>query len=222
MNQQGEYVLIGDPKMNPGYLSLLLICMTVILLSSGWKEVFLSRASHKEILLFFVLWITGMQYTFSFEQITINGTLIVISLLCVYILFRAKDWMKRAQIVLIGLLLAAMNFLLLEFFSIDPVFVISNMGLDIAVCLGILAICMSRESNVQIASLSIGFIVGDALFAYNHISSVPIVLGSSLFQDKWWLALVIVRTGTVIMQVIVTFYRRFSQKFGSIRKRGWK
>jgi hypothetical protein len=208
--------------MNPGYLSLLLICMTVILLSSGWKEVFLSRASHKEILLFFVLWIIGLQYSFFVQQVQVNGIVIVISLLCVYIFVRVTNWIQRVQIVLFGFLLAAMNFLLLEFYSIDPIFVISHMGLDIAIWLSILTICMSREANVQIASLSIGFIVGEVLYAYKHLSSLPIVLGSSLFQDKWWLALVIVRTTTVIMQVTVTSYKRFTHKFGTIRKRGWK
>ena len=209
--------------MNPGYLSLLLICMTVILLLSGWKEVFLSRFSHKEILLFFVLWIVGLQFTFSLRHVSVNGSFLVISFMCLYIFLRKANWMKKTQIVLNGLLLAAVNLLLLEFYSIDPVFVISHLGLDIAVWLSILCICMSRESIVQIASLSIGFLLGDALYASNHFSSThPIVLGSSLFQDKWWLALVVVRTGTVIMRVIVIAYKRITHKFETIRKRGWK
>jgi len=208
--------------MNPGYLSLLLICMILILLSSGWKEVFLSRASHKEILLFFVLWITARQFNISFDQIKLNGSLIVMSMMCLYNLVKISAWKKRMQTILIGLLLAILNFVLLEFYAIDPIFVISRMGLDIAVWLSLVCICMTRNRTVQLVSLTIGFILGDIMHAYYHLNSASFVLGNSLFQDKWWLAIVIVGVGTVILQQMAISYRRFIHKFETMRKRGWK
>lgn len=211
--------------MNPGYLSLLLICITIVLLSSGWKEVFLSKASHKEILLFFVFWITGSQITVPltyFPFLQINGSAVVICGLCLYILIWKTSWMNKIHILLVGLLLASVHFLLLEFYTLDPIFVIFNVELDIAVILSIICLFLKRESNAQIASLSIGLLFGDIYYAYFHQDSLSTLLGSSLFQDKWWLAIIIVRMLTVFMQAIIISYKRFALRYETFRKRGWK
>jgi len=208
--------------MNPGFLSLVLLCIAVILLASGWKEVFLSRVPQKEILLFFVFWLLGMQATVHAGRFAIGGTFAVAALLGAGIVVRAKDALRATHIVVSGLLLSSVGVLMQEFFAIDPWFVLYRSEIDIAVWLSLLCLFMRRKPLEQIASLSIGLALGDLIYGWFHRESMPIHLGSPAFQDKWWLAVVSVRLASVTLARVFALIRKASDRLQLMRKGGWR
>src|SRR6478736_3334615 len=72
--------------MNAGYLSLILLCITLILFASGWKELYVRSISHKGMLLFFALWIVGSCFSVSIKQVYIQ-----LVYMLVFCLYRAKN-----------------------------------------------------------------------------------------------------------------------------------
>jgi hypothetical protein len=208
--------------MNSGYLSLLLICIAVILLASGWKEVFLSRVPHKEILLFFVFWMLAMQVTLNWGHFSVNGTFLIATLLGISIAIRTRDALRGTHIAVTGLLLASVNVLMQEFFAIDPLFVVYRSEIDIAMWLSLLCLLMRRKQLDQIAGLSIGLALGDLLYLYFHRESVPLYLGSPAFQDKWWLGIVTVRVASVSLQYVAAGFRKVAERLHMPRRGGWR
>jgi hypothetical protein len=124
--------------------------------------------------------------------------------------------------ILTGLLLSSVNVLLMEFFTIDPLFVITRTELDTAIWLSVLCLLMRRKPLEQIASLSIALVIGDALFQSFHRESQPIFLGSPAFQDKWWLSIVSVRVASAAVLYALAGVRKAAERLRLPRRGGWR
>ncbi|MCR8642313.1 hypothetical protein NV379_06530 [Paenibacillus sp. N1-5-1-14] len=208
--------------MNPGYLSLILICITLIMLASGWKEVFLRHVSHKEILLFFMLWLIGSQLKFGQGLLEVNGSFIVGLALCVYACIKVNSPLMQMYMVVSGVLLGMVYMLLLELFATDPVFIIWNAGWDAALGMSLLAVLMRRGNTIQMVSVAIGVLVGDFGHHLLHRSEAPISLGSAIFQDTWWLVLITVSIASQLLQSILVGVKFITNRVSALRSRGTK
>ncbi|WP_442601123.1 YphA family membrane protein [Paenibacillus sp. KN14-4R] len=208
--------------MNPGYLSLILISITLIMLASGWKEVFLRHVSHKEILLFFILWFVGSQFTFQIRQVEINGSMIVGMTLCLYACLRGESKLQQAYIIVSGVLLGSVYTLLLELFASDPIFIISNARWDAAIGVALLAVLMRRGHMTQMVSVAIGMLLGDVGHHYLHRHEISIFLGSPIFQDTWWLALLTARFASILLNSLLFGIKSVTNRISTLKSRGTK
>jgi hypothetical protein len=189
--------LQGD-DMNPGYISLLLVGMTLILLATGWKDLLIRGISTKNILLFFVLWIATWTMSITIVGVKVSLPFIWVGLAALCMWASVPGWLEKSHLLSTGLLLGSVYFLLEEAVTLVPYFMEEP---TIHVCLwtGLLACFMTRKPQLQVASLSIGLMLADSYSMYLHRNgSVTSMLGDPLFQDRWWLTIWIARAGSLI------------------------
>jgi hypothetical protein len=186
--------------MNPGYLSLLLISVALILLASGWKDILIRGISHKVILLFFVLWVGTLKIIIQWNGLNVHASFLLVALAAVIILIFTEGLLVKCHLMSIGLLLGSISFFLQEAASVVPAFM-EKPEMHTGIFLGIAAFLLARKPTYQILCISVGLILGEIYYAYIHgPQGYHAALGGPKFQDKWWLALWMARGCTVIWQ----------------------
>lgn len=207
--------------MNSGYLSLILLCITLILFASGWKEMYIRSISHKGMLLFFVLWVAGSYFSVTIKHIHLHLVYVLVFVISIGILFVTRGFIHKLHLLSIGLLLGSLHFLLQQLLEMDPILIVRNVDWDIALLLAFVVVVLQRNALEQIAALSIGYLLGDMYQAGIHSVGGYHELGHSTFQDQWWLSVFTARTVTIILQAVYNGCRSFIRSWVE-RKGGWR
>ncbi|NEW06099.1 hypothetical protein GK047_08765 [Paenibacillus sp. SYP-B3998] len=207
--------------MNSGYLSLILLCITMILFASGWKEFYVRKVSHKGILVFFTAWLVFSHLGFSIHHVHIQLVYLWILCICIGILYVTQGFVHKLHLLSIGLLLGSLHFLLQQLLEMDPILIVRNSEWDTALLLAVIATVLQRNELEQIAGLSIGYLLGDMYQAGIHQANGTHQLGGAHFQDQWWLSIFAARTLTIVLQSAYNGCR-FMIRSWLDRKGGWR
>jgi hypothetical protein len=207
--------------MNPGYLTLILISILLILLASGWKEQFLRDVSHKAILLFFACWFVCRWMNLTWGELKLNFSYILLLGFTLALIFTIRSGIRIFHLLTLSLMLASCDYLFLEIYRINPFMSVVNPDIDIAIILSLLVIVLNRDPYQQMLILSLVLLVGDTYFAYAHRSVSPMYLGNPRFLDKWWLTLFSARIGTAFIQSGYRVGKR-TVKAWTERQKGWR
>lgn len=188
----------GD-GMNQGYVSVILICISLILLASGWRKEMAGDASHKGILLFFAGWIVGSRLNLRLsELLTLNLVCVPLLITILAVLFGSRDRMNGVHLISAGIFMSLVFLLQQQISSAAPMMVVFFPLIDAAGLLGMLAAGLFRRPLEQIAAISLALLVGNLLFQIIRPDPVPIHLGDAYFQDEWWLSVVLSRSFSVV------------------------
>jgi hypothetical protein len=192
--------------MNPSFLSWVLICISLILLASGWNNFFLQGISHRLILPFIVGWLLCSAVTFTFHLGSINLVgpwLLLFHLHFLYTHRRLTQWL---QLGLYSWVLGGLCFVMLEMLRLNPLPAIIHPYVTptmyIAFVLSLTVFFLKRAPLVQITMLSLGLLIGTTLYQYNHHGGKPPHLADSSFQDLWWGAVITARVMTVFVETV--------------------
>ncbi|WP_274468063.1 MULTISPECIES: YphA family membrane protein [unclassified Paenibacillus] len=207
--------------MNSGYLSLILLCITLILFASGWKELYIGSISHKGMLLFFVLWVAGSYFSVTFKHVHVHVVYVLVFLIAIGILVVTQGFIHKLHLLSIGLLLGSLHFLLQQLLAMDPILIVRNSDWDVALLLAFIVVFLQRSALEQIATLSIGYLLGDMYQAGIHPVGGYHELGHTVFQDQWWLSVFTARSVTIILQAIYNGCKSFIRSWFE-RKGGWR
>lgn len=181
--------------MNPGYLSWLLMIITIILFVSGWKDFLLRGITSRVILLFFVLWIIGNCLVISLPFGTLAVWVPVLLIMVIFILWRLPGALyHKLHIISVGALMGSLSFFMQETVQLMPASIYGNLELAMALSIGVLAVITIKHPAAQIAAISIGLLLGEGYIIYINKRHVGIELGSLRLQDRWWLTLVVTRS----------------------------
>jgi hypothetical protein len=208
-------------EMNSGYLSLILLCITLILLASGWKDLYVRSISPTWILLFFVGWLMLVSFQLKLDGIQFNMVYVWVAAFSIGIWIHTRGIVHKLHLLSVGLLLGSFHFLLQEILTTDPIMVVIKPNLDTALFLVLIVILIERRVKEQIACLSIGLLLGDFYFAFVHQAVVPVRFGGPSFQDEWWLSVFAARTLTLVLQSALTGCRVMIRTWLD-RKGGWR
>ncbi|WP_189014264.1 YphA family membrane protein [Paenibacillus marchantiophytorum] len=207
--------------MNSGYLSLILLCITMILFASGWKDVYIRSISHKGMLLFFASWLVLSRVAITIGHVHVQLVYVVILLICLGILYVTQGFIHKLHLLSIGLLLGSFHFLLHQLLEMDPILIVRNSQWDVALLLALVVVILQRKASEQIAALSIGYLLGDVYQASIHPVNGLHHLGNAAFQDQWWLSVFAARTVTIILQATYQGCRNVVKSWMD-RKGGWR
>lgn len=208
--------------MNPGYLSLLIICIMMILLASGWKEELVGGVSHKVLFLFFMSWIPLSLINITlFERYQVNMSYGLLLLIIFLILATRRSVFLIVHLLSIGLLMGSFYFLFKQLVNMNPIMVVYRPLLDQCVLISFLTVLFVRHPLQQLACLSIGLMTGDMLNHYFHQGHIPLNFGGAAFQDQWWLTLLMTRA---LSLVCICMFRgcRGAVRHWIDRKQGWR
>ncbi|NQX64911.1 hypothetical protein HQN90_02110 [Paenibacillus alba] len=207
--------------MNSGYLSLILLSITMILFASGWKDLYVRRISHKGMLLFFVSWLVLSRLAITVRHVHVQLVYVEVFLISLGILYATRGFIHKLHLLSIGLLLGSLHFLLQQLLEMDPILIVRNSQWDIALLLAMVVVILQRKASDQIAALSIGYLLGDMYQAGIHPVNGYHQLGNAMFQDQWWLSVFAARTVTIIVQAAYQGCRSAIRNWME-RKGGWR
>ncbi|PYI54957.1 YphA family membrane protein [Paenibacillus flagellatus] len=180
--------------MNPGFLCWILICISLILLASGWKRTLLRDIPDPAIVLFFVGWcaLGRLQLPLTgYGQA--NGIVLLLAVVVAAVWARQRTALAGLHAVSFGLFLASVYYLLKHLGEVDPFFLPYRSGTGTSCVLGLIAALLVRRPQDQIACISFAMLVGSALYAIVHRERYGVSFGGLTFQDDWWMAIFAVR-----------------------------
>lgn len=209
--------------MNPGFLSLILISISLILLASGWKRTLLGNVPHVAIVLFFTSWcISGLFHVRLRDGTVIGGTAVVLAVVVALVLLGHRSLLGALHYVSLGLFLASVYYLMKHLGQLDPFFLPSRSWAGPAIVVALLAAALIRRTKDQIACLSLALLSGYALYWFVHRERVAVPLGDLRFQDEWWLAAVVARlcssAGQYAAATLRTASRSLLERWKGLRK----
>lgn len=208
--------------MNAGYLSLILLCITLILFASGWKELYVRSISHKGMLLFFVSWLVGMRITITIQDVQIQLVYVVLLVMSFLILYVTQGFIHKLHLLSIGLLMGSLRFLFQQLLEMDPILIIRNSEWQTAILLAVVGVFLQRNAWEQIAAISIGYLLGDMYQAGIQKVDGFHKLGFAAFQDQWWLSVFMARTVTIMLQFVYNGCRGFVKQWINRNGGRWK
>lgn len=189
--------------MNPGYLSLLLMVVTLILFASGWKDIIMRGITSKVILLFFISWLISMNLSLTIAGGRVSLCFGVLLLTICYVLWRVHGIVYRLHLLSVGALLGSISFFMLETIHLVPKLILGSSEISMALVLSVLISLLTRQPAAQIASLSIGLILAEMYHGYLHRNYLGFQLGFQTFQDRWWLTLFMTRLITLLLTLSI-------------------
>ncbi|MDF2668347.1 MAG: hypothetical protein K0R67_653 [Paenibacillus sp.] len=197
--------------MTPCYLSMILLCLTFILLASGWKNELLPGISDRSLLVFTASWIILSQIQINLPSPTITDVNLVVLLLVwlvVQNIWASSTWLAAFHFISIGLFQAALFYLLCYFAQADPMFFPYHSPAVAAVFLGLVTALLTRNAFEQVGVVTFALLVGTGLYAVvmnkGH-SSYSLLFGGRLFQDQWWAAVASVRLASLCIHTVWAF-----------------
>jgi hypothetical protein len=179
--------------MNPGYLSWLLMVISIILFASGWKDVLMSGMTSKVILLFFVSTLVCMQVNFTFPNGKFSLWVAVLLTGGLFTLWRLEGLINKLHAISVAILISSISLFMQETAYMFPSLVFGSMELTMALIIGILVAMTIKSPSVQVAVLSIGLVLSEVYYVYIHSKQTGIELGSLKLLDRWWLHIFIAR-----------------------------
>ncbi|MDQ1909437.1 hypothetical protein RAC89_02840 [Paenibacillus sp. GD4] len=197
--------------MNPGYLSLLLLVISLILFASGWKDFILRGITHPSLLLFFVCWLLATPLSVTIGSYRVFLCVPLLLCCCLRIWYQVRAWMVRLHALSVSLLLGSVTFFLRETLHLLPSMIIVNQQVTMALFIGILAAGLIRNPIVQVANVSMGLLIGETMFHYSHLQQAPFVLGGTSFQDLWWTTVFAARGSSLVLSGFLFGIRRSAE-----------
>lgn len=189
--------------MNPGYLSLVLLVVSLILFASGWKDIILRGITHPSLLLFFVSWLFVMPLAGTIGGYRVFFTVPLLVFCSLLIWSRTPGWLYRLHSLSVSLLLGSVTFFLRETLHLMPSMILINKSITTAMIIGVLSAGLTRLPLYQVANVTLGLLIGESMFLYSHREQMPLVLGGAVFQDLWWSAIFAARGSSLLLQGIL-------------------
>lgn len=177
---------MGD-GMNPGYLTFLLISVTLILLGSGWKDILLPGISRTSILLFFVMWILSGWFQLQAGGMRIQLTVPLLFGMAVWAAVALDSHPSRIHAWTSGIVMGACHVLLRELG--EEGFLTGRLELEVysAWALAFVAAAAKRSPLWQFAAISVCLSLSELAFVWlNRGTPAGRLAGGAAFSDQWW------------------------------------
>jgi len=191
--------------MNDGYLSYLLMLTSAILLASGWKNVLAREVSARELITFYTAWCAGLFFLIPItSNAYVQGVYVAILLLLAGVARRTR-LAELAYLALAGILIGAVGYFIHVLYTTDPVLILYDPTIDIALVCAVLAWTVTQEASHQGAVIAIALLIRDMAGSCQVASSHDLIckLGDSALQDGWWVAVCTSRVLSVASEWLV-------------------
>jgi hypothetical protein len=205
--------------MNAGFPSFIFLFITIILLWSGWRQIFLEGISQRMIALFLVGWFVLVMFAWEIDKLTVINFGVLVYLITAFCIFWTSESSIRLHLISLAFLMGTVIFLLQELFRLDPILIVINSYLDITVITLVITLISFREVKHQVFLISSGILFGEGLFLYFNQKRLPFYYGDWEMYDLWWM----ITFSTVVMGAVVRFVSQvWKEKRGLLANRKMK
>ncbi|NHN28743.1 hypothetical protein [Paenibacillus agricola] len=188
--------------MNPGYLSWLLMVISLILFASGWKDILMRGMTSRVILLFFVSFLIGIPLFVTVPGGRVSLWLLILLGYAGLVLWKLDRLVNKLHVISVGILVGSLSFFMQETVYLFSSLVLGSLELTMALVVGLLVVMTLKLPSVQIAMLTVGLSLGEFFYLYIHQKHTGMELGSLKLLDRWWLNVFITRGLSMVMRGI--------------------
>lgn len=198
--------------MNPGFPSFIFICISLILLASGWKLTLLGGISDRAIAAVFGLWLAvGLLRIGHADAAVIDGAVAALLAVTVIGALGGRFPLHAVHLFSIGLFLGSVYYLFTRLGELNPFFWPHGSWAPAGLLVAVAAAMLVRNLRDQIAVLSLALLFGTVLYMRLHKQRTGISLGGLRFQDQWWLALFTARLLSLAGETTIVMARGASR-----------
>lgn len=206
----------GDYVMNPGYMSLWIIVILIILMATGWKSFIAPDFSQRSIVLFgigviallpfSIWWVPGNAYV----HVELHAAAIVLLLAGLLALNDSEEWSYKGYLLLCILMIMFIWGFLRKMYSYDPVFYWIDPLWDAPLLSGILSGAFTSNAKHQFGMIAWGAALGEVLNAILQGASYTTLIGSLYWWDSFWIAIVAAMIFTLFLKVVRMVFAKLS------------
>lgn len=208
--------------MNPGYVSLIMICIAFILFMSGWKDTFLRGFSDGRVVLFFIAWCLLSRFQLQWgSHVSVNLVVLLLGVTVIRLLALQPSPLHKLHLISSGLFLGSLYYLFGHLSQADPAFLPFHSPQSLAVLLGLLAVVMARKTEEQLASITVGLLIGHLLDLTVHRRQISVHFAGFSFQDQWWTAVSAARITSVVLKTSLGWGLQTVKSWND-RWKGWR
>ena len=195
--------------MNEGYLSIILLIIVLILLASGWRTLLFIDTPPLVLTVFFTLWILGMFVQLSLsESLKMQGIYLAWVVL-VWIAIRYAKWPGALYFLFTGFFTGLIGYFVQHIYTLDPVLVVINSRIDLAVLLAFITWTVSRMPLIQAVNVAVALIVVESLQLHLKQTEQTMLLGGPGIQDIWWMSYLAVRVCGALSESLSSLIQLF-------------
>lgn len=145
-----------------------------------------------------------------------NGTLLLLAGISVWAAARQRKPMDGAQLLASGVMVGLFGFLVHSLAEGAPMLLPSPDGF-LTCWLALLIFCLYRKPLPQIGVLSLA-VLTEALL-HQYANSGAAALGYGVWQDRWWVYLVVTRLTTILLAAAARMVRDKAGRLAARRKK---
>jgi hypothetical protein len=175
--------------LNPGFISLIVILVSTILLVSGWRQTLLPNIADAAAIAFYMSWFCLALVHFRWwGGIDLYGIAIVLAVLIVTAIATQPSLASGVHLLAIGIFMSAVYELLDHMRGIGSLLPYSVSAFGPETIIALMTAILLRKAKEQLACVSLALLFGGIMAALlqRHVSAVP--FGGLRFQDQWWVA----------------------------------
>jgi len=175
--------------MNPGFLSFILMLISLILLASGWRPLLLTGIPGIAVVLFYAAWCLMELFRFQWRNgEAVNGIVLVLAALVLIVTLFRRSPLGMLHFVSIGLFLASVYYLLKHLGHLNPFFFPERSWSAASLTVAVSSAMLIRKPKDQIAVIAMALVLGTLLYRSVHRIGPGATFGDFRFQDEWWFA----------------------------------
>lgn len=193
--------------MNPGYMSLWIIIVFLILMATGWKPSFAPDMNRRTMTILGIviaallpvsLWWSQPSYDVHFELHVSVSLLLFASLLT----YKGDEELSyKGYLVLCTIMIAAIWGFIRKMYSLDPVFYWIDPAWDAPLLAGVLCGAFTSQAKHQFGMIVWSAVLGEVLHAALQPNNYTALIGSLSWWDSFWIAFATARMFSLIVKL---------------------
>lgn len=194
--------------VNPGYMSLLIMIIMLILIATGWKPYLAPDISRRTMALLGILIIASMPFSIwwsplpDYIQIKLHVSVCLLLLASLFTFKGSEDWSYKGYLALCTLMIAVIWGCVRKIYSYDPVFYwIDPIG-DAPITAGLLCGAFTAQTKHQLSMIIWGAVLGETLNTVLQAGTYAVFIGSLSWWDSFWIAVATARLFSLLLKAI--------------------
>lgn len=202
--------------MNPGFMSIWIIIILLILMVTGWKPYLAPEVSRRSllvtafgitVLLPFSLWWQPMPNLIPIE---LHAAVIVLLFSGLLTLKGSEDWRYKGYLVLCAVMIAVIWGSLRKMYSFYPIFYWLDPQWDAPLFAGVLCSAFTSQVKHQFGIIVWAAALGEVLNALLQSGNYTAMIGTLTWWDSFWITLITARIFSFVLKAI----RRTASRVG--------
>lgn len=194
--------------MNPGYMSIWIMCIMFILIATGWKPYLAPDISRRTMILLGIIMVVLLPLSFWWSPLPEHVQaelhvsvclLLVISLLTCH---GFEEWRYKGYLILCAIMIAVIWGFIRKMYSYDPVFYWIGPSWDAPLLGGLLCGAFSSRVKHQFGMIIWGAVLGETLNAFLQSGTYTALIGSLSWWDSFWIAFATARLSSLMLRGI--------------------